>query len=80
MMIGEAAEMRRALTISTAIRNVALGLLIVGANYPGTPAVAIVIVFGILSLGGRLASSGLVRTCRVLRREARVKMIAVRAQ
>ena len=51
MMIGEAAEIRRSLTISTAIRNVALGLLIVGTNYPGTPAVAIVIVFGLLSLG-----------------------------
>ena len=50
MMRGEAAEIRRSLAISTAIRNVALALLIVGTNYPGTPAVTIVFVFGLLSL------------------------------
>ena len=50
MMIGETAGRRRALGISTAIRNVALGLLIVNSNYPGTPAVAIVLVSGILSM------------------------------
>ncbi len=50
MMIGETAGRRRSLGISTAIRNVALGLLIVNSNYPGTPAVAIVLVFGVLSM------------------------------
>ncbi len=50
MMRGEVAEIRRSLAISTAIRNVALALLIVGTNYPGTPAVTIVFVFGLLSL------------------------------
>lgn len=50
MMIGETAGRRRSLGISTAIRNVALGLLIVNSNYPGTPAVAIVLVSGILSM------------------------------
>lgn len=50
MMIGETAGRRRSLGISTAIRNVALGLLIVNTNYPGTPAVAIVLVSGILSM------------------------------
>lgn len=50
MMRGESAEKRRALSISTAIRNVGLGLLIVNSNYAGTPAVAIVVVFGVLSM------------------------------
>ena len=50
MMRGEAAETRRSLAISTAIRNVALALLIVGTNFPGSPAVTIVFVFGLLSL------------------------------
>jgi BASS family bile acid:Na+ symporter len=50
MMRGEAAEIRRSLAISTAIRNVALGLLIVGTNFPGSPAITIVFVFGLLSL------------------------------
>ena len=50
MMIGETAGRRRSLGVSTAIRNVALGLLIVNSNYPGTPAVAIVLVFGVLSM------------------------------
>jgi BASS family bile acid:Na+ symporter len=42
--------MRRSLGMSTAIRNVALALLIVTANFQGTPAVPAVLVFGILSL------------------------------
>jgi BASS family bile acid:Na+ symporter len=50
MMRGEAAEIRRSLAISTAIRNVALSLLIVGTNFPDTQAVTIVFVFGLLSL------------------------------
>jgi BASS family bile acid:Na+ symporter len=50
MMRGEAAEMRRSLAISTAIRNVALALLIVGTNFPGSPALTIVFVFGLFSL------------------------------
>ncbi len=41
---------RTALAISTAIRNVGLGLLIVNNNFPGTPAVALVLVFGALSM------------------------------
>lgn len=50
MMRGEAAEIRRSLAISTAIRNVALALLIVGTNFPGSPALTIVFVFGLFSL------------------------------
>lgn len=50
MMKGEAAEVRRSLAISTAIRNAALALLIVGTNFPGTPAVTMVLVVGLLSM------------------------------
>ncbi len=50
MMLGETTGRRRALAISTAIRNVGLGLLIVNNNFPGTPAVALVLVFGALSM------------------------------
>ncbi len=50
MMFGESAQRQRSLAISTAIRNVGLGLLIVNNNYPGTPAVAVVLVFGVLSM------------------------------
>ncbi len=50
MMLGESIERRRSLGISTAIRNVALGLLIVNSNYAGTPAVAIVLVFAVFSM------------------------------
>lgn len=50
MMFGETGQRQRSLAISTAIRNVGLGLLIVNNNYPGTPAVAVVLVFGILSM------------------------------
>ena len=50
MMRGEAAAMRRSLAISTAIRNVALALLIVGTNFPGSPALTVVFVFGLFSL------------------------------
>lgn len=50
MMRGEAAAIRRSLAISTGIRNVALAFLIVGTNFPGSPAITIVFVFGLLSL------------------------------
>lgn len=50
MMIGETTGRRRSLAISTAIRNVALGLLIVNNNFPGTLAVALVLVYAILSM------------------------------
>ncbi len=50
MMFGETAQRQRSLAISTAIRNVGLGLLIVNNNYPGTAAVAVVLVFGVLSM------------------------------
>ncbi len=55
MMKGETAERKRSLGIATTIRNVALGLLIVNSNYPGTSAVAIVLVFAVFSMVVALA-------------------------
>ncbi|MFT4561859.1 MAG: BASS family bile acid:Na+ symporter [Gammaproteobacteria bacterium] len=46
----QASEMRRSLAISTTIRNGALALVIVNSNLPGSQAVTIVFVFGLLSL------------------------------
>ena len=70
MMRGQAAAMRRSLAISTAIRNVALALLIVGTNFPGTQAVTIVFVFGLLSLVVGFAYGKLMTSSDVLRAEA----------
>jgi predicted Na+-dependent transporter len=50
MLWMEPTPLRRSLGISTAIRNVALALLIVTSNFKGTPAVPAVLVFGILSM------------------------------
>jgi bile acid:Na+ symporter, BASS family len=50
MMLGETTERRRSLSISTAIRNPALGLLIATGNFPGTDAVAVVLVYAIYSM------------------------------
>ena len=50
MMLGETTARRRSLGISTAIRNPALGLLIATGNFPGTDAVAVVLVFAVYSM------------------------------
>jgi BASS family bile acid:Na+ symporter len=50
MMIDQGAALRRSLAVSTAIRNAALALLIVNTNYPNSPAVTIVFMFGLISL------------------------------
>ena len=45
---------RRALATTTATRNVALGLVIVGSNFAGTPAVTAVVACGLVSILGAL--------------------------
>jgi BASS family bile acid:Na+ symporter len=50
MLIGEASELRRALAVSTAIRNVPLALLIAGENFPGTVVAPVVVVYGTYSM------------------------------
>ena len=71
IMKGEAPEIRRSLAISTAIRNVALALLIVGTNFPGSSAITIVFVFGLFSLivgftYGKLMTGAEVQSTRVI--------------
>ena len=70
MMRGETAELRRSLAISTAIRNAALSLLIVGTNFPGSPALTIVFLFGLFSLLVAVAYSKLMPGTNVQRAAA----------
>ena len=45
---------RKALAVTTAIRNVAVGLVIASSNFAGTPAVTAVVAYGLVSLLGAL--------------------------
>jgi len=45
---------RRTMTLTTSIRNVAVGLVIAAGAFPGTPAVTAVTAYGIISLLGSL--------------------------
>jgi BASS family bile acid:Na+ symporter len=51
---GPVGASRRALATTTATRNVALGLVIVGSNFAGTPAVTAVVACGLVSILGAL--------------------------
>ena len=51
---GPGAASRKALATTTATRNVALGLVIVGSNFAGTPAVTAVVACGLVSILGAL--------------------------
>ena len=50
MLIGESAEKRRALAVSTAIRNVPLAFLIATENFPDTVVAPVVLVFSVLTM------------------------------
>ena len=45
---------RKALAVTTATRNVAVGLVIVASNFAGTPAVTAVVAYGLISILGAL--------------------------
>jgi BASS family bile acid:Na+ symporter len=51
---GPAADTRRALTVTTGLRNAAVGLVIVSANFAGTAAVTAVVAYSIVSIFGTL--------------------------
>ncbi len=51
---GHQEERRRALTIATALRNVAVGLVIATSAFPGTAAVTAVLAYGVVELAGSL--------------------------
>lgn len=45
---------RRAMTLTTALRNVAVGLVIANGNFPGTPTISAVVAYGLFGLLGTL--------------------------
>jgi BASS family bile acid:Na+ symporter len=50
LMGGKAAATQRAMAVTTTLRNISVGLVIVGQNFAGTPAVTAVVAYGLLSL------------------------------
>jgi BASS family bile acid:Na+ symporter len=53
-MGGRDMGVRKAMTLTTSLRNVAVGLVIATGSFPNTPAVTAVAAYGILSLFGKL--------------------------
>ena len=50
MMIGETPQRRRALAISTAIRNIPLAFLIANESFPGTPVAPVTLIFAVFTM------------------------------
>jgi predicted Na+-dependent transporter len=51
---GPAPATRRALAVTTGVRNAAVGLVIVSANFADTPAVTAVVAYALMSIFGTL--------------------------
>jgi bile acid:Na+ symporter, BASS family len=51
---GPASDTRKAMTLTTALRNVGVGLVIATGSFPGTPAITAVLAYGILEILGSL--------------------------
>lgn len=51
---GPTHEDRRSMMLTTALRNVGVGLAIAGASFPGTSAVTAVLVYGLVESFGTL--------------------------
>jgi bile acid:Na+ symporter, BASS family len=51
---GAKRDIRRTMALTTALRNVGVGLVIVTANFPGTPAVSAALAYGIVEVFGSL--------------------------
>lgn len=47
---GPTTDARRALAVTTALRNVSVGLVIAAQNFPGTPAITAVVAYGLFCL------------------------------
>ncbi len=56
---GRDLAIRKALALTAAARNVAVGLVITGSNFAGTPAVTAVVAYGVVSVLGTLAAAAL---------------------
>ena len=51
---GPAPTTRRTLAVTTGVRNAAVGLVIVSANFAGTPAVTAMVAYALVSIFGTL--------------------------
>jgi BASS family bile acid:Na+ symporter len=51
---GPGAESRKAVSLTTSLRNVGVGLVIATGSFPGTPAVTATLAYGLLEIGGSL--------------------------
>ena len=61
---GPAADARKAMTLTTSLRNVGVGLVIATGSFPGTPAVTAVLAYGILEIFGSLLLAYCIRNNR----------------
>lgn len=59
LMGGRRTEGRKALAVTTALRNIGVGLVIASTTFAGTPAVTAVAAYGVVSLFGTAAFSAL---------------------
>ncbi len=50
MLVGETPDKRRALAVSTAVRNIPIAFLIANQNFPGTAVAGVALVFAVLSM------------------------------
>ena len=58
---GPVADARKAMTLTTSLRNVGVGLVIATGSFPGTPAVTAVLAYGILEIFGSLLLAHCIR-------------------
>ncbi len=61
---GPALDTRKAMTLTTSLRNVGIGLVIATGSFPGTPAVTAVLAYGILETLGSLLLAHCIRNNR----------------
>ena len=50
MMLGDTASRQRSLTVSTAVRNIALALMIANASFQGTPVAPVTLIFSVYTM------------------------------
>ena len=61
---GQVLETRKAMTLTTSLRNVGVGLVIATGSFPGTPAVTAVLAYGILEILGSMLLAHCIRNNR----------------
>jgi BASS family bile acid:Na+ symporter len=56
---GPGAEGRRAMALTTSVRNAAVGLLVASGSFPGSPVATAVVAYGIVCIAGSFAAAPL---------------------